>query len=288
MIHPKYAPSSPEVALHYDELDTFYRSIWGDHFHHGLWLSGKESFEVAVRQLVDIVAAEADVRSGTEVCDVGAGYGGPARQMVQDYSARVTALTLSKTEHEYATSREPGRTNPRYVLGDWLHNDLPSESFDVVTAIESASHMPDKQRFFTEAFRVLRPGGRFVFCAWLAGEQPSPRQERYLLEPICREGRLPGLGTASEYCTWLEQAGFHLRNFEDLSSRVRRTWPIYLGRTARKVLSSPWHVRQMLGSGRTGFFGKTMLRLWLGYRLGIVRYGLFKVSRPAVPARKGI
>jgi tocopherol O-methyltransferase len=37
---------SPDaVALHYDELDHFYRDVWGDHVHHGLWLRGDEARE---------------------------------------------------------------------------------------------------------------------------------------------------------------------------------------------------------------------------------------------------
>ena len=31
------------VASHYDELDRFYRDIWGEHVHHGLWLRGEET-----------------------------------------------------------------------------------------------------------------------------------------------------------------------------------------------------------------------------------------------------
>ncbi len=34
---------SKAVGAHYDDLDPFYRSIWGDHVHHGYWRTGKES-----------------------------------------------------------------------------------------------------------------------------------------------------------------------------------------------------------------------------------------------------
>lgn len=281
MILPKLVPSSPDVALHYDELDAFYRDIWGEHVHHGLWLSGKEPVEVAVRQLVDIVAAEANIQPGSTVCDVGAGYGGTACHLVKDYGAQVTALTISKTQHDYAVAHHGHRNNPRFVLGNWLENDLPDASFDVVTAIESASHMENKERFFAEAFRVLRPGGRLVFCAWLAGEHPEPWQVRHLLEPICEEGRLPSLGTASEYCTWLERTGLSLDAFEDLSSRVQRTWPVCLRRAFHRLLTRPQYARYLLDPrSQNRLFAVTMLRLWCGYRTGAFRYGLFKAHKP--------
>ena len=269
MIQPKLAPTGPDVALHYDELDPFYRGIWGEHVHHGLWLSGKESVEVAVRQLVDIVAAQANVQPGTQVCDVGAGYGGTACQLVKDYGANVTALTISKAQYDYAVARHGRDGNPHFVLGDWLDNDLPDASFDVVTAIECASHMGDMERFFAEAFRVLRPGGRLVFCAWLAGEHPQPWQVRHLLEPICSEGRLPGLGSALEYFTWLEQSAFTIDQFSDLSRSVYRTWPVCLQRIAHKLVSDRRYVQYLFdGRNQNRLFLLTVLRLWLGYRTG--------------------
>ncbi len=289
MIQPKLVPSGSDVALHYDELDPFYRGIWGEHVHHGLWLSGREPVEVAVRQLVDVVAAEANVQPGSEVCDVGAGYGGTACQLVKDYGARVTAVTISRAQYDYAVAHHGGATaarhagapNPRFVLANWLENDLPDAAFDVVTAIECASHMPDKERFLAEAFRVLRPGGRLVFCAWLAAEQPRPWQVDHLLEPICSEGRLPGLGTALEYFTWLEGAGFTLDHFTDLSTRVRRTWPVCIQRTARKLVTDPEYLRYLMdGHNPNRVFALTMLRLWLGYRTGAFRYGLFRAHKP--------
>src|SRR5262245_40864179 len=72
-------------------------------------------------------------------------------------------------------------------------------SFDVVIAIESSEHMANLEEFFAEAARVLKPGGRFVVCAWLSKESPPAWERRLLLEPICREGRLRGMGSAAEY-----------------------------------------------------------------------------------------
>ena len=82
---------------------------------------------------------------------------------------------------------------------------LPSDAFDTVLSIESSEHMQDKPMFFAQAHRVLKTGGRMVVCAWLAVEDPTRVHRRHLLEPICREGRLPGMGTEADYRKWFSE-----------------------------------------------------------------------------------
>ncbi len=280
MIYPKRLPNGADVARHYDELDVFYREVWGEHIHHGLWRSGRESPAVAVRQLVEYVADRAHLRAGQTVCDAGAGYGATARHLAQTYGARVTALTLSSAQYAYARAREPHAANPRYLLRDWLQNDLPSDAFDAVVSIECISHVADKQRFFDEAARVLRPGGRLVVCAWLADETPLPWQIRHVLEPICREGKLPSLACAAEYRAMLEAAGFALDAFEDLSAAVRPTWSICIRRVAGRLVGDRRYARYLRDSTRQNrLFLMTLLRLWLGYRTKALQYGLFAAHK---------
>lgn len=283
MIVPTRHVSDTDLARHYDELDPFYRDVWGEHVHHGLWVSGVESVDAAVRQLVDLVAAEAGIQPDSRVCDVGAGYGAAARQIATDYGANVTAITISPAQHEYARRHAPENTNLCYMLGDWLQNELPSEQFDAVYAIECASHMADPKRFVTESARVLAPAGRLVVCAWVAAEKTSSRSIRHLLEPICREGRLAHLSTAREYVELIEDAGLVLSNFEDLSRGVRKTWPICLARTLVRAATKPQYARYLLNREATNrIFLITMLRIWLAYRAGVIRYILFRATKPSL------
>ena len=268
------------VASHYDELDHFYRDLWGEHVHHGLWLRGNETREEAVLQLVDLVEREAAIQAGARVCDIGCGYGATAR-VLASRGANVTAITISAAQFAFAQSKRAG-ANPQFVLGDWLANNLPTEAFDSAVAIESSEHMPDIARFFAEAYRVLRAGGRLVVCAWLSADAPSPSAKRWLLEPICREGRMPNMGSVGDYRSLGENNGFQRVRFQDISARVAHTWPAIIRRMLGKLVTTPRYAKFLFNRhAHNRIFALTILRIWFAYKTGAMRYGVFTFVKNA-------
>jgi tocopherol O-methyltransferase len=280
LIASKLPLAGGDVARHYDELDSFYRAIWGEHVHHGLWQRGNETPEQAVRQLVELVARKAGIGAGSQVCDIGCGYGATARQLASEYSAQVTGVTISAAQHAYAIELNNAGYNPRYLHCDWLHNNLPDGAFDIAISVESSEHMPDKPAFFAQAHRILRGGGRLVICAWLANEDNSPSRNRWLIEPICREGRLPSMGTETDYRELLRAGGFVFESFEDLTSRVEKTWPICARRFLWHLARRPRTVRFLLDHhSENRIFALTIFRIWLAYALCALRYGIFVATK---------
>jgi tocopherol O-methyltransferase len=270
-----------DVASHYDELDRFYRDIWGEHVHHGLWLRGDETQAQAVHQLAEWVAREAAVGQGSRVLDIGCGYGATAQLLAEEFGAEVTGITISPRQHATAQARAVGAclSHPTYLLGDWLMNTLPAESFDAAIAIESSEHM-EKAGFFAQAWRVLRPGGRLVVTSWLSREVPSARQQRWLLEPICREGRMPHLGTESDYRRLAAEAGFAIERFQDVTRQIARTWPMIVRVFLQNLLRKPAYLRFILDPrSQNAVFGLTIVRLWIAFRTGAMRYGVFTLKK---------
>jgi tocopherol O-methyltransferase len=233
-----------------------------------------------VRTLVERVARIGEL-AGTSVCDVGCGYGGTALALARDHGARVTGLTVSARQWEVASRAAAGADNPRFLLADWLGNDLPDASFDRVLAIECLAHMHDKPAFFRQAHRVLRPGGRLAVCAWLACDRPSRWQRRHLLDAICVEGRLAGMPTEADCRALAAGAGLELERFEDWSARVRRTWTVCIVRLVRFFLRHPSELSLLADSGQPNrVFARTPFRIWLAYRTGCMRYGFFTARKP--------
>jgi len=279
MTSTQYEPTNEEISRHYDELDPFYREVWGEHVHHGLWRNGNETPQEAVRALVDMMARVGGITQGTRVVDVGSGYGATARQLAADHGATVTTLTISEQQWRFATSHDPDNPRVTYLLRDWLDNGLPDDSADVVIAIESVAHM-DSARAFAECFRVLRPGGVAVIADWLLGESLSGWQRQWLIEPIERAAHVNELVPMSGYRDMLTAAGFTVTRTTDLSRQVQRTWTISNRRFAARVLRDARY-RRFVFSGEFDNrpFALAMLRMPLAYQTGAMRYGLLVAAK---------
>ena len=268
------------VSAHYDDLDELYRSVWGTNLHHGYWTTGKETPEQAAANLTRLVAHHAGIRSGDRVCDLGCGYGTAALVWQRDFGADVTGITISEKQFLHGKSITADNPHVKLILGDALRSGLPSLFFDVVTVIESSEHMPDKASFFAEARRLLRPGGRCVVVAWLTRNRPNLCESKFLLQPICKEGRLPSLASAPEYRQMLEDAGFHDIHCADLTPRVKKTWSICALRVLRRFFGDPSFRSTLLDPAFTNrIFARTIFRIWLAYQIGAMRLGIFSALK---------
>ena len=187
----------------------------------------------------------------------------------------VTGVTVSAAQAARARARAVTQGSLCIVQRDWLANGLPAARFDRAFAVESSEHMPDKQRFFDEAFRILKPGGLLAVCAWLSRTDPRPWEVRHLLEPICREGRLPSMGDEADYRRLAERAGFDVESVEDLSDRRAADMVGLTRRVASGLATRPRYLRFLIDRrAKNRVFAATLVRLMIAYRTRSMRYCL--------------
>src|SRR5256885_4965606 len=113
------------------------------------------------------------------------------------------------TDEMLALAREnqkrSGIENVEFLKGEIEHIPLPDNSVDVIISNCVINLSADKDRVFQEAFRVLKPGGRFAVSDVVTrGAMPSEVRERVLLWVGCIAGALE----ENEYRSKLSAAGF--------------------------------------------------------------------------------
>lgn len=153
--------------------------------------------------------ALAELRPGEDVLDLGSGGGLDvllsARRIAPGGTAYGLDLTPEMLELAERHRAEAGVANARFLLGSIEDVPLPDGSVDVVISNCVINLSPDKDAVLREAFRVLRPGGRFaVSDIVLLREIPESLRGVMALWTGCISGSL----LDRDYVAGLEAAGF--------------------------------------------------------------------------------
>jgi ubiquinone/menaquinone biosynthesis C-methylase UbiE len=174
--------------------------------------------------------ALAELREGEVVLDLGSGGGIDVLLSARRVGPTGKAYGLDMTDEMLDLAREnqrkAGVENVEFLRGDIEAIPLPDASVDVIISNCVVNLSGDKRKVVAEAFRVLKPGGRFaVSDVVVRGEVPPEVRRNMELWVGCVAGAL----TESEFETYLADAGF-----EDVSVEPTR---IYEFEDARAFLS---------------------------------------------------
>jgi SAM-dependent methyltransferase len=150
-----------------------------------------------------------ELREGETVLDLGSGGGIDVLLSARRVGPTGKAYGLDMTDDMLALAREnqrqAGAVNVEFLKGEIENIPLPDNSVDVVISNCVINLSADKFRVLREAFRVLRPGGRFaVSDVVVRGEVPESMRQSMLLWVGCIAGALE----ESDYRAKLAAAGF--------------------------------------------------------------------------------
>jgi len=153
--------------------------------------------------------ALAELKTGETVLDLGSGGGIDVLLSARRVGARGKALGLDMTDDMVRLAREnqrkAGVQNVEFLKGEIENIPLPDCSVDVVISNCVINLSADKDRVLREAFRVLKPGGRFaVSDVVVRGKVPDEIRKDVLLWIGCIAGALNDY----DYVAKLAKAGF--------------------------------------------------------------------------------
>lgn len=264
-----------DIRKHYDALSGFYHLLWGPHIHHGYWENGETPAEAQVK-LIERLAARMAIAAEHRVLDIGSGLGGSSCWLAKTFGCSVLGLTLSPTQARDAEERavkEGVDHRVSFKVHDANHLDLPSETFDRLWIIECSEHIHDKQAFFRDCARLLRPSGRLGLCAWLKGNSDQPAHKE-LVREVCEAMLCPSLLRMEEQVSTLETAGFRDIDADDITTNVLPTW-----QHCRKVTSNPL-IQLVLHTKASKLrrFVDSFKLMEQSYREGAMAYGMITAT----------
>lgn len=265
------------VRNHYDRLSILYRTLWGEHIHHGYW-ENRESVVRAQVKLVERLAARACIPRGSHVLDIGCGIGGSALWLARNLHCSVVGLTISPVQARMASDRARAlglESRARFKVGDANRLHFDAESFDVVWVVECSEHLADKACFIASCARVLKPGGVLALCAWLTADSQGRPEDTCLVAEVCRGMLCPHLATMRDYTNWMRDGGFTRIEAEDITRRVEKTW-VHCAALIRRP-----EVQALLGVSDEGTrrFVQAFPAIRQAYAEGAMAYGLFVATK---------
>jgi len=192
-------------------------------FNYGYWKGGVSSIEIAQINLIETLVDFFQAKDGN-ILDVACGKGASSKFLTKYFDpGHITGINISEHQLEVCKVVAPECT---FKLMDATRLQFENLSYDNILCIESALHFKTRDKFFNEAYRILRPGGRLAMSDLLMDYEVLERMVRtnlrgeltknqmMILEAHPKENYVPNL---SVYRDNILKAGFRHVRVEDVT-----------------------------------------------------------------------
>jgi ubiquinone/menaquinone biosynthesis C-methylase UbiE len=272
---------------HERAVETFYSTgaenfgnFHGGYLNFGLWEDGSEDYLRAAENLVLRIGTMLGLNSASHVLDVAPGMGPQDVLLYRRFGKpRIDALdaTWKHVEHGRRRAREHGIENDVvFHHGSATAIPFADQTFSHVMSIEGPEHFNTRDRFFAEAYRVLKPGGVMALSDYTLGRPMQNALDRAVVGLTCHVWKVPraNVWTTPEYRQRLAAHGFSRIEATEVGEHVIPGY--YREQRRKEVRSELARIRGFVG-GRLGQVIDHAL-IW-AYRRRLVEYILVRAEK---------
>lgn len=251
--------SRRNISEHYDLSNDLYALFLDPtmSYSSGIFVRPSDSLEQAQHNKFQLVIDRAALGPNDHVLEIGCGWGGFAVEAVRRTGCRLTGITVSREQYDWATRRvaEEGLSDRiEILLTDYRHVTGLFSKIVSIEMLEAVGH-PHLPVYFATLDRLLAPGGRIVLQAITMPDQKYRAYRAgsdWIRKHIFPGGHLPSIGAMVAAMT--RKTRLNIVGMEDIGSHYVRT--LHLWRTTFLERR-----QEILGLG----FDETFLRKWEYY-----------------------
>jgi cyclopropane fatty-acyl-phospholipid synthase-like methyltransferase len=268
---PVSRSDADRISRYFDETARFYHRFWHGPtaaLHFGMRASGHGHHQELTRTN-EVLADLVQVGPHDRVLDAGCGVGGSAIWLANVRGARAVGITLSRMQ--VATARRnaaAARCTDRveFHVADYHRTEFLDGAFDVVWALESSCYSSNKHSFLSEAYRLLRPGGRIVVADGFCNRAPRSAEERRSYETFKAGLVLPEFCSSEAFVEEMRRVGFQgieaKSHSGDVSGSIERLyWRCWITFPAALIARRFGLVSdELIANSRSGLEARSLLR----------------------------
>lgn len=271
---------------HEAKVDKFYGQgveKYGEHhggyLNFGLWEEGITNYISAAENLVKKMGGMLNLSSQSKLLDVGCGMGAQDILLHQQFGCRITAIDVT-WNHVLSTHQRIQSNNFSNFItvhhGTATNLPFSDRQFSGLLSIEAPEHFNTRERFFREALRVLKPGGKMVLADYVLKRSPKNRWERGIVNIAAKWWHVPkeNYETADSYKRKLEKNSFTNVQIDEVGAQ---TIPGYYFEQKKKECRTA--VRKIRGwfAAYPGFL--IDVAVYQAFQKGLIEYVLVRAEK---------
>ncbi len=275
--------------MHEAKVENFYGSgIEGFHDYHegylsfGYWTRKGMSYVEAAENLVQTIGEVAGVNDQSQILDVGCGMGTQDVYLVKHFNPQsidAVDVTWKHIERARVRAKKEGISEEqvRFSHGSAVKMPFKDDTFSHVISIEAPEHFDTREKFFYEAYRVMKPGGIFAIYDYALGRPPKNIIERTLVGLTAKFWQVPKVNVYGQevFREKLSEAGFKNITIKDISDDVIPGY-YYVHRkpeSVREIIK----IRGVLKGAVGGYIIDKLI--FEAYRKGLCQYVLIRAEK---------